>query len=358
MIANRGDLIRDIKARGLSVAAAVPSADYLPDVAQLNIPVYRFDMGRTGMNPIHDLSTLLSLRKLIKQHRPKAVFSYNIKPVIYGSLAARATGVSRIYSMITGLGHAFTEQKRKSHVRRIASLLYRIALSCNRKVFFQNPDDMQEFLKWGILRDSSKAVRVYGSGVNIKQFSPARLPSEHVTFMYIGRLLMEKGIVEFCEAAARVKAQYPQARFMAVGPHDPNLPHACSNRDLERWKAEDAVEFVGGVPDVRPWLKQCTVFVFPSYYREGTPRCVLEAMSMGRPIITTDSPGCRETIIRGENGILVPPRDSRAVAEAMQRFLDQPDLASQMGDASVQLVEEFYDVRKVNRMIMEAMELT
>lgn len=359
LIANRGDLIQDLKSRGCSVAAAVPSADYLSEVESLGIPIYRFDMGRTGMNPLSDFKTLLLLRKLIKTYKPKAVFSYNIKPVIYGSLAAKSAGVPRIYSMITGLGHVFTGDKsHKNHVRRIASFLYRSALSCNKKVFFQNPDDMKEFIEWNILKDATKAVRVYGSGVNREQYPPSVLPDGKVTYIYIGRLLYEKGIKEFCDAAAQIKTSYSQARFVAVGPHDPKLPHSCSDSDLERWKSVGAVEFIGGVSDVRPWIEQSTVFVFPSYYREGTPRCVLEAMSMGRPIITTDSPGCRETVIGGQNGILVPPRNSQAVAAAMQRFLDDPMLAEQMGKASIRFVEEYYDVRKVNRVIMDTMELT
>lgn len=358
LIANRGDLIQDLTSRGLSVAAAVPSADYLEEVASLGIPIYRFDMGRTGMNPVHDFKTIVSLRKLIKTHKPKAVFGYNIKPVIYGSLAAKSAGVPRIYSMITGLGHVFAgDKKNNKHVLMIASLLYRSALFFNKKVFFQNPDDIQEFKQRGILTDPNKVVRVYGSGVNREQYPPMPLPDGNVTFLYIGRLLYEKGINEFCEAAALIKANHPHARFVAVGPHDPTLPHSCSNSDLERWKAVGAVEFIGGVSDVRPWIEQGTVFVFPSYYREGTPRCVLEAMSMGRPIITTDSPGCRETVIRGENGILVPPRDPNAVAAAMQRFLDEPTLAADMGQASIRFVEEYYDVRKVNRVIIDTMEL-
>lgn len=359
LIANRGDLIEDMKLRGWSVAAAVPCADYLSEVESLGIPVYRFAMGRAGMNPLDDVKTLLSLRKIIKECKPEAVFGYNIKPVIYGSLAARSAGVQRIYSMITGLGHVFSsEENSKRHVRFLASLLYRFAFLYNKKVFFQNPDDLSEFVERRVLKDSNKAVRVYGSGVNMEQYAPVVLPDDKVVYLYVGRLLREKGITEFCEAAAQIKANYPQARFLAVGPHDPTLPHSCSNSDIERWRSEGVVEFVGGVPDVRPWIERSMVFVFPSYYREGTPRCVLEAMSMGRPIITTDSPGCRETVIKGENGFLVPPRDAQAVATAMQHFLDDPKLASQMGQASIRLVEEYYDVRKVNRVIINTMELT
>ncbi|MCG6656331.1 glycosyltransferase family 4 protein [Halomonas campisalis] len=358
LIANRGDLIRDMRAAGLSVAAAVPTVDYLPEVKELGITIYPVEMGRTGINPLHDLKYLLALRTLLRRVRPRAVFGYTIKPVVYGSLAARLAGVPRIYSMITGLGHVFTtENARNRRLQKIIGVLYRLGIACNRKVFFQNPDDLQEFMDRGMLKDQGKAVRTYGSGVDMQRFAREPLPKEATIFLFIGRLLTEKGIAEFCEAARQVQADYPDAHFIAVGPHDANLPHSCAAEDLERWKAEGVVEFVGGVSDVRPWIKECSVFVLPSY-REGTPRSVLEAMSMGRAIITSDAPGCRETVEEGVNGFLVPPRTSQPLAEAMRRFLEEPEHIAAMGEASWQLAERHYDVHKVNRVILDAMELT
>lgn len=358
LIANRGDLIRDMRASGLKVAAAVPTADYLPEVEELGITIYPVEMGRTGINPLHDLKYLLALRRLLREVRPQVVFGYTIKPVVYGSLAARLAGVPRIYSMITGLGHVFTtENSRNRRLQKVIGVLYRLGLSANHRVFFQNPDDLQEFLDRGMLKDRTKAVRTYGSGVDMQRFARDPLPEGPPTFLFIGRLLTEKGIAEFCEAARQVRADYPEARFIAVGPHDPNLPHACAAEDLERWKAEGVVEFVGGVQDVRPWIAQSSVFVLPSY-REGTPRSVLEAMSMGRPIITSDAPGCRETVEEGVNGFLVAPRSVAPLAQAMTRFLARPELIAEMGEASWQLVKRHYDVHKVNRVILDAMELT
>lgn len=358
LIANRSDLIRDMLTAGLEVAAAVPTADYLPEVEELGITIYLVEMGRTGINPLHDLKYLLALRRLLRQVRPKVVFGYTIKPVVYGSLAARLAGVPRIYSMITGLGHVFTtENARNRRLQKIIGVLYRLGLSANRRVFFQNPDDLQEFVERGMLKDRDKAVRTYGSGVDMQRFARESQPEGATTFLFIGRLLTEKGIAEFCEAARQVHADYPEARFVAVGPHDPNLPHSCSNEDLERWKVEGVVEFPGGVKDVRPWIALSSVFVLPSY-REGTPRSVLEAMSMGRPIITSDAPGCRETVEEGINGFLVAPRSVAPLTEAMVRFLAEPKLIAEMGEASWQLVERHYDVHKVNRVILDAMELT
>ncbi|MDR5906841.1 glycosyltransferase family 4 protein [Franzmannia qiaohouensis] len=357
LIANRGDLVKEMQARGLVVAAAVPTADYLPEVEALGIEIHPIEMGRTGINPLHDIKTLWSLYRLIRRLKPKAVFGYTIKPVVYGSLAAKAAGVPRIYSMITGLGHVFTTDSPKNRrLQKVVSWLYRAGLACNRKVFFQNPDDLQEFTERGILRDPGKAVRTYGSGVDMQRFTATPLPEGDLTFLFIGRLLTEKGVAEFCEAAGQLRTEYPATRFIAVGPHDPNLPHSCSVEDLERWKQEACVEFIGGVSDVRPWIAQCSVFVLPSY-REGTPRSVLEAMSMRRPIITSDAPGCRETVEDGVNGFLVAPRTSGPLLEAMRRFVEEPALVPQMAEASWTLVERHYDVRKVNKVILEAMEL-
>ena len=357
LIANRGDLIHDMRNAGLEVAAAVPTADYLPEVEELGIAIYPIEMGRTGINPVHDLKTLWAFYRLIRKVKPKVVFGYTIKPVVYGSLAAKAAGVPRIYSMITGLGHVFTTESAKNRrLQKVVSLLYRVGLACNRKVFFQNPDDLQEFTERGILRDKSKAVRTYGSGVDIQRFNATALPEGGLTFLFIGRLLTEKGVEEFCEAAAQLHIDHPAVRFIAVGPHDPNLPHSCALEDLERWKRQGIVEFIGGVSDVRPWIAECSVFVLPSY-REGTPRSVLEAMSMRRPIITSDAPGCRETVEEGVNGFLVAPRRTAPLLEAMRKFAEQPALVPQMAEASRALVELHYDVRKVNKVILKAMEL-
>jgi len=357
LIANRGDLIRAIQSRGLSVAAAVPRRDYLPETADLGIDVHLVEMTRTSTNPLADISYLVSLALLLRRLRPRVVFSYTAKPVVYGSLAARLAGVPGRYAMITGLGHAYTTETAKTRaVRTVMSTLYRAGIASCDKVFFQNPDDVAEFATAGILRDRSKVVRTNGSGVDTTRFPQEPVPDGPTTFLFIGRLLTEKGIAEFVDAATTVRAEWPDARFVAVGPHDPSLPHAVPAAQLNGWKSDGVVEFVGSVHDVRPWLEQCSVLVLPSY-REGTPRSVLEAMSTGRAIITTDAPGCRETVVDGVNGLLVPPRTSTPLAAAMERLFTQPDLIRSMAQESRRIAEEKYEVTKVNRVILEAMGL-
>ncbi len=359
LVANRGDLIAEMQRAGHKVSAAVPIEDMLDSAHDLGIDIHPFRLGRKGMSPLQDLSTVWRLRSLIQRVRPDMTFAYTVKPVVWGTLAARIAGVRHRYAMITGLGSIFapSASMKTRLVRPLLALLYRSGVAGSDKVFFQNPDDLKDFLEMGVMRVTAKAVRTMGSGVNLDRFPRQPLPDGPPIFLFIARLLREKGIAEFSAAARRLKSQYPQARFVAVGPYDPSLPHSVFAADLARWKAEGAVEFIGGVGDVRPWLSQASVFVLPSYYREGTPRSALEAMATGRAVITTDAPGCRETVLDGENGFLVPPRDPEALAVAMTRFLHDPDLIARMAEASYARAVAEYDVRKVNRGILQAMGL-
>lgn len=358
LLANRGDLIREIKALGHQVSAIVPKDDFLPEVLSLEIQVACVPLARTGTNPVRDMISLYRYWRLIRHFRPDVVYAYGAKPLIYGLYASKLAGVPGRFGMITGLGTVFIRPNRglARLLRGIVTGLYRNAFESAQNVFFQNPDDIADFKKAGILKDDAKAVRTMGSGVNLEAFERRPLPEGATVFLFVGRLLTEKGLAEFCEAAAFVKARWPDARFVAVGPHDPGLPHAVSEAQLKNWRAVGAVEFVGGVKDVRPYLQACSVFVLPSY-REGTPRSVLEAMATGRAIVTTDAPGCRETVTDGENGILVSVQDASALADAMQRFLHSPDLIATMGEKSYLRVVAQYDVRAVNQTIINAMGL-
>jgi glycosyltransferase involved in cell wall biosynthesis len=248
--------------------------------------------------------------------------------------------------MITGLGFAFTTNGPD---RRLASLLierlYRVALRRCNSVVFQNADDQREFTARGLIAAGQRSFVVNGSGVDLRRFRPVALPRAPV-FLLIARMLHDKGVREFCEAAAQIKGRYPEARFRLVGWFDADNPRSISPKELETWCADGIAEYRGSVDDVRPEIAQCRVYVLPSY-REGTPRTVLEALAMGRPVITTDAPGCRETVREGWNGYLVPVRDSLALAQAMARFISHPSLAEDMGINSRLLAESKYDARQV-----------
>jgi len=307
------------------------------------------------VNPLNDLFLIKEIYSLHREEKADYLLSYTVKPVVYGSIAARLAGNKNIYSIITGLGYAFTEHSlRQRMIRGMLLFLYRLALPWNCKVFFQNPDDLELFVSKGLAKQD-QAVLVNGSGVDIHYFNERPLPVGIVHFLLIARLLAEKGIREYVEAARRLHKKYPSVCFLLVGPVDPN-PGGIRIEEVHAWHDEGVIEYRGAVDDVRPIIEQAGVYVLPSY-REGTPRTVLEAMAMGRPVITTDVPGCRETVVDGENGFLVPPKNVGALADAMEKFLQQPALIPQMGKAARRLAEEKYDAHKVNREILKAMGL-
>ena len=356
LILFRRELIEGWLKSGCSVVAAAPGLKVEELLAELGASYYRLPLERTGLNPVKDLFLLWKLSKLFRKEQPDYLFLYTIKPVIYGSLASASVSSCRTYSMITGLGYAFTRSEDEGKLlRKLLVFLYRMALKRNRKVFFQNPDDERFFVDKGIV-DPEKVVRVNGSGVNTDYFSMAPHEQGVVSFLMIARLLLEKGIVEYIEAARKVKARHPETRFMLVGWSFDKNPSAIVQGQVEEWQKEGIVEIYGETDDVRPYIARAGIYVLPSY-REGTPRTVLEAMAMGRAVITTAVPGCRETVIEGRNGFLVPVKNSEALAEAMERFIKQPELAEQMGVESRKIAEDKYDVKKVNRVINREMGL-
>jgi len=355
----RGPLIRAMVAEGVRVYALAPDYDenIREAVRRLGAEPIDFTLERTGIKPLRDMVDTVRLIRLLHRLKPDATFSYFIKPVIYGSLAAAAAGVRRRFSLVAGLGYVFTpdgrqETRRRKVLRWLVTALYRQAFRVSERVFFQNDDDIAHFVDAGLL-DRQKAVRTNGTGVDLEQLLPAPAFEHPVTFLLMARLLREKGIVEFVEAARAVKKIHPDVQFVILGAHDPN-PGALSSDEVARWVDEGVVQWHGHVDDVRPWLARSSVYVLPSY-REGTPRSTQEAMAMARPVITTDAVGCRETVIDGVNGFLVPVRDSEALAASMLRFIDDRSLLASMGAASRRLAETRFDVTKVNAKILATM---
>lgn len=352
----RGPLLKAMVASGWEVHIAAPDPDSMPGLrealASMGVALHDIPLSRTGTNPVADIRLMLALRVLIRELLPAVVLPYTIKPVIYGSIAAWMAGVPRRFALVTGLGYAFTGN-RQGIVKRVVSGLYRFALGRTHKMFFQNRDDEQLFRELGIALARIPSVVVNGSGVDLTAFPVASLPGSPIVFLLIGRLLGDKGVREYAEAARKVKALHPDARFHAVGWIDSN-PDAIAQSELDAWVADGTLEFLGKLDDVRPAIAASTVYVLPSY-REGTPRTVLEAMAMGRAIITTDAPGCRETVVDGDNGFLVPVKSVDALEQAMLRFIRDPELAVRMGVRSRQIAEEKYDVHKVNAVMLREM---
>ncbi|QEE25635.1 glycosyltransferase family 4 protein [Rhodanobacter glycinis] len=356
----RGALIDSLLANGLLVHVAAPglSLEHPVRVAleRKGVVVHTVALDRAGTNPVGDLVSMWKLFCLMRQIRPDIVLGYTIKPVIYGSLAAWMAGVPRRFALVTGLGYAFTGE-RKSALTKMIQSLYTFALSRVSKVFFQNPDDQALFRTRGILADRAPSVVVNGSGVDVSEFAAQSLStSGSQCFLMIGRLLGDKGVREYSSAAKAIRQIYPDVRCLIVGWVDEN-PDAIGHAELECWIADGSVEFLGKLADVRPAISACTVYVLPSY-REGTPRTVLEAMAMGRAVITTDAPGCRETVIDGDNGFLVPVKSVDALVNAMKRFIGDAALAPRMGARSRQIAVDRYDVHKVNAVMLREMGIT
>lgn len=356
----RSPLIREIVSRGHAVYALAPDFDEKTSahVRALGAEPVSISLSRTGLNPIRDAADVARLRRVLAVLTPDTVLSFAIKPVIFGTLAARLARMPNRYALIAGLGYAFGEDARKTPksaaIHYAARGLYRLALSQAEKVFMQNPDDADDFVSLGIV-PRSKIVVVNGTGVDLSDWPLLPPVTAPPTFVLAARLLAEKGILDYVAAARIVKARYPTARFILLGGLDSN-PNGIARAEVEQWVTEGVIEWHGHVP-VRPWLAQASVFVLPSYYREGVPRSIQEAMASGRPIITTDAPGCRETVTEGVNGYFIAPRDPQGLALAMRKFIDEPDRIVSMGNESRKLVEKRFDIRDVNRTMIETMGL-
>lgn len=356
----RLELIKSLSAHGFKVHVACPGlandSQTSKCLIDLSVVIHDIPLQRTGMNPARDLSALFALRNLMRKIHANYVLGYTIKPVIYGSLAAWSTGVTNRFALITGLGYAFTGEATglRRLLRTLIQQLYRFSLSRNRLVFFQNPDDEALFRELSLLNPAIPSCVVNGSGVDVAEYTTTALP-ERPSFLLIARLLGDKGVREYAQAAALVKQRFPEVTFRLVGWIDDN-PDAISQAELNDWIGAGTIEFLGKLSDVRPAISDSSVYVLPSY-REGTPRTVLEAMAMGRAVITTDAPGCRETVVDGDNGFLVPVQDAVALAESMGKFIDSPNLVAAMGARSREIAEEKYDVHMVNTVMLREMGL-
>lgn len=362
----RGHLIQALKSKGCEIHIATPLLKSYPKVSKelksLGYITHNIPMQRTGTNPLADAKTLKSLYMLMRDIKPTYVLAYTIKPVIYGILAAWAARVPHRFALITGLGYAFQqveETGKRSYFQKIIHELYRQALSKTDKVFFQNPDDLNLFKQLKLISNKTPTTIVNGSGVDTSEYNIAPLPVSNkqpeIRFLLIARLLADKGVREYANAAKIIKNKYPEVNFDLVGLIDSN-PTAISHQELDVWVDEGLLNFWGRLDDVRPAIAASSIYVLPSY-REGTPRTVLEAMSMGRAIITTDAPGCRETVVDSYNGYLVPVKSVDGLVKAMEEFILNPELISTMGKASRKVAEDKFDVHSVNNVMINEMNL-
>jgi len=304
-----------------------------------------YSFSRSGMNPLSDFFNTFALRNKIKAIKPDIVLSFFPKPVIFGTLAAKMAGVRNIFVLLEGLGYCFTESShsisfKKKLIKFVQVSLYKFALPFAKKVMFLNKDDYHDLLKKNNIKVKSHEV-VGGIGVNLKEYNFNLPDKEELHFTMVSRLLIDKGVREFVQAAEIIKVKHPTVRFSIAGAFDDN-PGGVPIDEYKKWIKEGAVEFLGQISDIKTHLISCSVFVLPSY-REGVPRSTQEAMAIGRAIITTDVPGCRETIIDGYNGFIIPPFDTNSLVNSMLKFLENRQLVSAMGFVSREMAEKMFD---------------
>jgi glycosyltransferase involved in cell wall biosynthesis len=358
LIGFRGDLIKALLLRGHTVVACGPdmTADLREEILGLGATAREIFMQRTAKNPISDLRTIWSLYRVLRQEQPDVVLAYTIKPILYGVLAARLNRLRQIHVLVTGLGYLANSPVRgTSLMSRLIRLAFSIVIRQCETVFFQNNSDRRFFIENGLLTDESKSRVVNGSGINLQVYAHAPMPSEPV-FLMIARLLAAKGVREYAEAARILRPKFPHAKFRIAGWIDDG-EDAIDSEEIDAWVEAGTIEYLGKLKDVRPALRSAKFFVLPSYYAEGVPRTTLEALATGRPVITTDMPGCRETVFEGVNGLLVPARDVDSLAEAMTCLIERPELAERMGERSRLLACDVFDVHKVNARMMDEMAL-
>lgn len=352
----RGQLLKCLKKANLEVNALASGAtsNDIKAVESLGANYIDYPVSRSGLSPTQDLKTFAALRNIFTQQKPDVILAYTIKPIIWGGVAARRVPNCRFYALVTGLGFAFQAGNwKKNLLVKLVAFLYKISLKKAEKVIFQNPDNQKVFVDLGIVPKYKTCV-VNGSGVDINHYGAKPL-STAPNFLLIARLLGDKGICEYIAAANKVKQHYPHAVFQLVGSQDPS-PDGISLEKLAILNDKQSVDYLGATKDVRPYIENCSVFVLPSYH-EGLPRTVLEAMAIGRPILTTNVPGCKETVVNGENGWLVEKANVEQLAERMIWFIENQNDWQRMGDVSRYMAEKRFDVHKINKDLLSIMEL-
>lgn len=360
----RADLIRTLLKKGHHVYAFTSEykTEDLKKIEKLGAKPITYTLNRGGLNPLADMVATYRLSKKIKAINPDLVFSYFSKPVIFGTLAAKLAKAPRVIGMLEGLGYTFTEQpeglsKKTQLIKKIQVFLYKIALPQLDQLIFLNPDDPKDLLEKYAINVKNAEV-LGGIGLNLQDYPYQPLSNIHLPlkFLFIGRLLKEKGIHEFVQAAKLVKKIYPDTEFIVLGAIDHHNLGALQQTQLDTLISSNIIQYPGHVNNIKDWIADSHVFILPSY-REGVPRSTQEAMATGRAIITTDVPGCRETVINTKNGFIVPKWNPEALAEKMIYFIENPEQIQVMGAESYKIAVEKFDAEKVNQRLVNILGL-
>ena len=358
----RSDLIKELQQNSYKVY--VFSSEYtsqeLEAIQSLGSIPMTYKLNRSGLNPIADIKSTLALANEIRKIKPDLVFCYFSKPVIFGTLAAKLARVPKVIGMLEGLGYTFTEQPRSISrktklIKKAQIYLYKLALPQLDKLIFLNPDDPKDLLRKHNIKVKQAEI-LGGIGLNLSDYSFSNDYPKDITFIFVARLLAEKGIHDYIAAAKIVKDSYPEIKFVVLGAVDKEALGALRDSELKQVVENDIIQYPGHVNNVAEWIAKSSVFVLPSYYREGVPRSIQEAMAIGRAVITTDVPGCRETVVNGVNGFLVEKWNPQALAEKMTYFIENPEQVAIMGNKSYKIAQEKFDANEVNERLLSILE--
>lgn len=353
----RYDLLKRLVDEGYEVVAlgAEDDENVVKQLREIGVRFRVFSIERTGFNPLKDFKTIKNLKKIYKEEKPNYILPYTVKPVIYSNLAKKGTSIKSL-NWITGLGFYGLESKslKDKISKSIMTFLYKLSFRKNDMIIFQNIDDVEFFKEKGILKNQKYKITP-GSGINTNRFEFSIPNDKKLNFVFVGRLIEAKGIHIFIKAAEAIKEIYDDVEFVVVGGSDKNNPNSISEQEIDLLKRKGVVNFTGRVNNVIDILKNCSVFVLPSMYREGIPRSILEALSIGRPIITTDNVGCRETVIKDYNGILIEKNNSLELIEAINFFCENRNKIIEYGKNSRKLAEQKFDVKIVNDIMIESL---
>lgn len=338
----------------VQVATSVYDKENVERIRAAGFPFHPLPLRQHSTHSLHELAALSSIIRLYRDLKPDIVHQVTIKSVLYGGLAARVTGVPAVVNAITGLGYVFVAPGIKAAaIRSGATLAYRLLLRHpNARTIFQNPDDRDRFVGRGLL-DSDRAVVIKGSGVDVNVFQPQPEPDGTPIVLFAGRLLWQKGVGEFVEAARRLKAMGVAACFVIAGIGETSNPAAVSPDRLEEWQRSGVIEWWGHRTDMPDVFAQSHVVCLPSSYGEGVPKVLIEAAACGRAIIATDAPGCREIARHGENGLLVPVKDTDALCAALIDLIDNPQRRQTMGQLGRQIAVDEFSLEQVNQATLE-----
>lgn len=343
----RRNLIEHLQKNGFDVSVIAFDDEYRKEVEEMGVKLYCVNDNNRSKNPLKILTLKKKYKKIFEIEKPDIVFTFMLKPNVFGALAASSAGVKKVFSMVEGAGDMFANDSLKwKIVRKVVCVLYKKAFKKVDRVFFLNNDDLNEFVKRKLL-GKEKCEIIHGIGVDLERFD-FREVKNYNKFLMVARMIETKGVLDYCKTARAVKEKYPEAEFGYLG-GEGNVKLA----DIQEYVDDGSLNYLGTTKDVRPYLEDCSAFVLPSYYREGLPMSIMEAESMGRAVITCDNVGCRETVTDGYNGYLVEKRNVEKLIDACVKLIENPNLVVEMGRNSRNFAEENFDQEKINGKLIE-----